>query len=36
MSELKDPLDGKKIITGTHGKTTTLRCKTGEKAIECA
>lgn len=35
-NDLTDPLDGAKIITGSKGKTTTLRCKKGETAIACA
>lgn len=34
--DLVDPLDGKKIITGSKGKTSTLRCKKGESAADCA
>jgi hypothetical protein len=36
MSELSDPDTGKKIISGSRGKTTTLLCKVGESADECA
>lgn len=37
MSEtLSDPLDGRRIISGTRGKTSTLLCKIGESAEDCA
>lgn len=35
-NHLVDPIDGKMIIKGTRGNTTTLRCKKGESAEECA
>lgn len=36
MTELVDPIDGKKIIKGSKGTTSTLRCKKGESAEDCA
>lgn len=36
MSDLRDPLDNKKIISGSKGKTSTLLCKKGESAADCA
>lgn len=30
-----DPLDGKKIISGPRGSTTTLRCQKGEALEAC-
>lgn len=36
MSELRDPIDGKRIIKGSQGTTTKLRCKKGESADDCA
>lgn len=36
MSKSYDPLDGRTLIKGSKGQTSTLRCKIGESADECA
>lgn len=33
---LRDPDNGDRIISGSKGKTTVLRCKRGESADDCA
>lgn len=33
---LNDPITGERIISGTKGKTSTLRCKMDESAEDCA
>lgn len=34
--DIVDPVTGARIITGDRGKTSTLRCKPGESAEDCA
>lgn len=36
MSASEYSPDGARIITGSRGKTSTLRCKVGESVEECA
>lgn len=35
MTKLTDPLDGKEILKGPRGSTTTLRCKKDEDQTAC-